>query len=266
MNADHQLDTRGSFARLSRRSFDQISLHGLRVDCIIGLYDRERLTSQSLEVDLTLGLPSPAGGFRGELEDSIDYARVAGLVQFTLEAGQFRHLESAAEAIAHLLLAPPHGSDTGRRPSWIELQLRKPAALHGRATPAVKIYREADALSFEEEQSYFGPVDILYERADCGVYRLRIPAGGEIPPHQHHELEEAELILSPGLLLQELPVSPGLSHFWPKRFTHGYRNPSCEEAAVLCINRPKFCMEDERIIEDFVLHDVTPYRRRYFEA
>ena len=243
---------------------DQIQLRGLRVDCIIGLYERERLCPQPLELDITIGLASLAGGFCGELEDSIDYAQVSGLVHFTLEAGRFRHLESAAEAIARLILAPAHTSSPGRRPSWVALQLRKPAALDGRATPAVQIYREATALSFEEEESYFGRVDIIYERPDCGLYRLRIPAGGEIPPHQHDELEEAELVLSPGLLLQGEAIEPGLGHFWPKRFVHGYRNPSKEEAAVLCLNRPKFKIEDERLIENAALHDTRPYRRRYF--
>ena len=39
---------------------DQIQLRGLRVDCIIGLYERERLCPQPLELDITIGLASLA--------------------------------------------------------------------------------------------------------------------------------------------------------------------------------------------------------------
>ena len=45
-------------------------------------------------------------------------------------------------------------------------------------------------------------MDIVHETGDAGVYRLSIRPGGEIPPHEHRKMDEAELVLTEGLLCQ----------------------------------------------------------------
>ena len=62
-------------------------------------------------------------------------------------------------------------------------------------------------------------------------------------------MEEHELVLSDGLLLQGSPVKAGTAHAWPKDFPHVYDNPTEQVRSILCIDRPKFIPEDEVLVE-----------------
>ncbi len=86
------------------RSLDKLSLRGMRLDCIVGLFDYERNTPQPVELDVTLHLDTREAARLGRLAKTVDYARVLGELRFILVAGRFRLLESAAEALAAWLI------------------------------------------------------------------------------------------------------------------------------------------------------------------
>ncbi len=224
---------------------DTIVLSGLTVNCIVGVYGEERRVAQALRVDVELHLdtrPVHSGaGFSG----TVDYARLAGELTFLLEACRFRMLESAAEAIARYVLAPPIAEAAQAQVQAVTLTLTKPEALAGRATPSVRIHRRASEYTYLVEEKSFGKVDIVYTAAEHGIYRLRIRPGGHIPTHVHRTMDEQELVLGSSLRLQGLPVSRGTAFHWPHDFPHRYDNPSDIEQTVLCVDSPPFDPADE---------------------
>jgi dihydroneopterin aldolase len=247
--------------------YDVVSLNDLQINCLVGIYQQERIDQQPLVLDCDIYLERRPGQFGDALATTIDYEVLAGELRFILCEGQFRLLETAAEALCSAILGPSAPDRSRKAPAAVTLTLRKPRALAGVATPAVTIHRTRDELAFTEEKNYFGRALILHENRDCGVYRLCIPAGGAIPPHMHGTLGEAELVMSDGLNLQGEPVSAGLAHAWPNGFVHTYTNPTDQERSVLCVNRPIFFLEDEQLVApDAPLQSVDPFRARYFGA
>lgn len=227
------------------RSLDKLSLRGMRFDCIVGLFDFERNTPQPVELDITLHFDTREAARIGRLAHTVDYARVLGELRFIMTAGRFRLLESAAEGIAAWLLAPPSADVPRPQVQVAEVSLSKLVALSGAAVPTLEIRRDRADYSMVTETKSFGFVDVIFETKECGVYRERIAPHTVLPTHVHHYLDESELVLGDGLLLQNKPVSAGLAHSWPRGFPHRYENPTDIEQSFLCIDRPAFIPTDE---------------------
>ncbi len=243
---------------------DRLSLTGMRFDCIVGLFDFERNTPQPVELDVTLHLDTRPAAKAGKLTSTVDYSRLLGELRFILVAGRFRLLESAAEAVGAWLLAPP--SQDVPRPSIeaVDVKLSKLVALSGAAVPTLEIHRTKADFSMATETKTFGFVDVVFETRECGVYRERITPKTVLPTHLHQHLDESELVLGDGLLLQNAPVAAGLAHTWPRGFAHRYENPTEIEQSFLCIDRPAFIPTDETEV-DIPLDKLTrPEPVRFF--
>lgn len=227
------------------RPLDVIELRQLSVQCIVGIYPAERGTPQPLELDVALYLDTRKAAAAGSLRDTVDYARLAGELRFLLETADFRMLETAAEALCRYILAPPT-EDSARAPvRAVTLRLSKPEALGLAGLASLQVHRAADEYQFEQEEKPFGRVDIVFQDEHVGIYRLRIAPGRTIPTHEHRVMNEAELVLGHGLLLQGRPVLAGTGFRWPRRFPHRYDNPRALEQTVLCVDRPAFLPDDE---------------------
>lgn len=222
-------------------TLDIIRLEGLVVQCVIGVYPSERDTPQPLEVDVALHLDTREAAELG-LRHTVDYAQVCGEIRFLLESCRFLLLETAAEALARYLLAPP---TTDRAPvKAVTLKLTKPAALDP-VRASLEISRHVEEMAYEVEDKPFGKVDIVFATTGCGIYRLRIAPGASIPTHVHRVMEEHEMILGEGLLLQHRPVPAGTVVHWRHHLAHRYDNPTAVEQTVLCVDRPSFIPDDE---------------------
>ena len=224
---------------------DSIRLNQLEVSCIVGVYPSERLIPQPLILDLELFIDTRPAAQGGGLKASIDYAKLCGELEFLLKSCRFLLLEEAAEAICRYLLAPTLTSIPRARIDSVSLALSKPEALKGRATPSVVVHRKRGEYSFEEEVKTFGLVDIIYETKGCGIYRLRVGPGKNIPTHLHQTMEEHEMMLTDGLRLQGQEVKAGTAFSWPQAHPHLYENVSSVEQVILCVDRPCFVAEDE---------------------
>jgi dihydroneopterin aldolase len=229
------------------------------VECIVGIHAHERVAVQPLECDIEVGFERRPGGFGASLEASCDYSRLEGMVRFVLGHGEFLLLEEAAEALCATALFP-HDA----QPAFCRVELRKPLALGGRTVPAIRIQRSTDECIPAIETNHFGTVDLLHEGPTCGIYMLRIPAGGAIPPHIHTWLFEAELVWDDGLELNGAAVPAGMGHVWPQDTVHGYINRTEREAKILCINRPRFDPSDEILVTNQTGGDPTACATRYF--
>ncbi len=236
---------------------DLIRITGLEVECVVGVYPHERDTPQTLRVDLELESPTEAAARHERLRDTVDYAAIAGQVAFLLESCRFRLLETAAHALALLLLAPPAPGERRAPIERARITLTKPRALAGRAVPSITITRDASWASMTHETKVFGTVDVLHETRDAGIYRLNIAPGKGIPLHVHRVMRESELVLGDGLLCQGRPVTPGTVFRWPHDAPHRYDNPTERWQTVLCVDAPRFDPADE-IEVDAPLADVAP--------
>jgi 7,8-dihydroneopterin aldolase/epimerase/oxygenase len=83
---------------------DTVFIHGLRVDAQIGIYRRERTTTQPVEIDLDIAMPNSRVFTSGKVSDTIDYAVVVDQIVKTLANTRFGLVEEMADAIANMIL------------------------------------------------------------------------------------------------------------------------------------------------------------------
>ncbi len=110
-------------------------LQGLRVDCIVGIYEHERQARQAVIVDIALDYDFAAAA----ASDAIGAARandgVASGVTELAQRRAFQLIETMAEETAAMLLA--------RLPQvrTVRLEIRKPAAVPAAACSFVRVER-----------------------------------------------------------------------------------------------------------------------------
>ncbi|MGH8681517.1 MAG: dihydroneopterin aldolase [Burkholderiales bacterium] len=83
---------------------NQLFLRDVRLEAKVGIYKRERVTSQPIALDLEIELPTDRVFGTGKVADTIDYAVVVVRIRAELEARRFGLVEELAEFIARLLL------------------------------------------------------------------------------------------------------------------------------------------------------------------
>lgn len=224
---------------------DAIAVEGLEVECIIGLYEHERVTPQCIVVNAKMAVDTTLAALHERLDETVDYECVSMQIAFILKLGKFRLLETAAQAIARTLLLAPTGGEARGPIHAVELELRKPAALGGRGVPLLRVVRHASDVAIKQESKSFGSVDVIHETADVGLYRLNVFSGRQIAMHVHRKMQEAELVLSAGLHCQGAPVARGSVRQWPLGLPHHYENRTNEIQSLLCVDRPPFIEDDE---------------------
>jgi dihydroneopterin aldolase len=83
---------------------DAIILRDLRVETLIGIHKRERHVTQTVSIDLDIGLPGTTVFTSDKVSDTIDYEQVALKIKALAASGHYRLVETLAERIARLLL------------------------------------------------------------------------------------------------------------------------------------------------------------------
>jgi dihydroneopterin aldolase len=114
-------------------SMNSIFIEGLRVDAWVGIYSRERLASQTVEFDLSFGVPE-AAAIRDNIADTIDYAAVVEYIRAELAGRHFNLIETLGEFVAGLLcekFAVP----------WVKIRLAKLGVMKGVRRVGVYIQR-----------------------------------------------------------------------------------------------------------------------------
>ena len=113
---------------------DCIFLREIKLEAKVGIYRRERVTSQPIELDLDIALPSDAVFQTGKVADTIDYAVVVGRLREELAERRFGLVEELAEFIARLLVAEFHSP-------WVRVSVAKLGILKGVKHVGVTIER-----------------------------------------------------------------------------------------------------------------------------
>ncbi|HWW20240.1 MAG TPA: dihydroneopterin aldolase [Steroidobacteraceae bacterium] len=115
-------------------SEDRIFLRGLTTQCIIGFIDWERLTPQTVVIDLEMPCDCARAARTDSVDDTVDYKRVAKRVLGWVGESKFQLVESLAHALALLLLAEfPF--------EWVRVSINKPGAISHSRDVGVSIER-----------------------------------------------------------------------------------------------------------------------------
>ena len=110
-------------------------LKSLQIDCIVGIYEQERHTPQTVVMDIDLDYDFAAAAGSDAIGDAVDYDVVASGVTELVRRRAFQLIETMAEEAAAMLLA--------RLPQVrkVRLEIRKPAAVPAAACSFVRVER-----------------------------------------------------------------------------------------------------------------------------
>jgi dihydroneopterin aldolase len=112
---------------------DFIFIEELRVEAWIGIYAREKAAPQTVELNLTFGVPDAAAE-RDDIADTIDYAVVIDRIRAELKQRHFNLIETLGEFVVSLLL-----DDFGA--SWVKIRIAKIGVMKGVRRVGVYIER-----------------------------------------------------------------------------------------------------------------------------
>ena len=87
-----------------RFSVDTIFLHGLKVECVIGIWEWERRITQTLLFDLDIGFDMTASARSEAVEDTLSYREVAKRVTAYAQETRANLVETLAQGVARILL------------------------------------------------------------------------------------------------------------------------------------------------------------------
>ena len=110
-------------------------IKNLRVDCVVGVYDHERVAPQPVLFDIELDYDFAAAADSDAIGAAVDYDRAAAAVTALVQERQFALLESMAEAVAAHLLDEMPPVQT------VRLEIRKPQAVPSAACSFVRVER-----------------------------------------------------------------------------------------------------------------------------
>ena len=113
---------------------DRVLISGLRLRCIIGINDWERLVPQEVTLDIALYRDLHRAGHTDRIEDTVNYRTIAKRVTAAVEGSSFRLVEALAESVAQTCLEDP-------LVERVDVTLRKPGAVRGADWVGVEVSR-----------------------------------------------------------------------------------------------------------------------------
>jgi len=113
---------------------DIIFLRELKVTTLIGVYEWEKRVPQTLQLDLDIALPDSRACQTDNIDDALDYSKVAQHIQTVLGEGHFSLLESLAEHIAQIILKDFNAP-------WVKVSVAKLQAIRNCKMVGVSIER-----------------------------------------------------------------------------------------------------------------------------
>ncbi|MFA9438758.1 dihydroneopterin aldolase [Uliginosibacterium sp. sgz301328] len=117
---------------------DFIFVEGLQVDARVGIYPREQLAPQAVEINLTFGVPESAAD-RDDISDTIDYDKVVSRIRAVLAERHFNLLETLGEFLVGLMF-----EEFGA--PWVRVSIVKLGVLRGVRRVGVYIERSREGV------------------------------------------------------------------------------------------------------------------------
>jgi len=113
---------------------DIIFLREMRAETIIGIYEWEKVTPQTIEIDMEIGIPSETPCHSDDISDTIHYGVVVERLRAALAERHFLLIEALAEYIAQVIR-----DDFGS--PWVKVSVSKLGILPGVKRVGVMIER-----------------------------------------------------------------------------------------------------------------------------
>ncbi|HCI54246.1 MAG: dihydroneopterin aldolase [Nitrosomonadales bacterium] len=113
---------------------DIIFIRELKVTTLIGIYEREKHVPQTLQLDLEIALPNSRACYSDDINDALDYAKVAQHIQSVLSEGHFSLVETLAEHIAQIILKDFNAP-------WVKVSVAKLQAIRNCRMVGISIER-----------------------------------------------------------------------------------------------------------------------------
>lgn len=113
---------------------DTVFITDLRIQTIIGIYDWERVTPQTVRLDLTMGWDSRRPAEGDDIAQALDYKQVSDRVVALVSTSRFQLVETLAERVAQLV-REEFGCP------WVRVRVAKPGAVKEAAEVGVEIER-----------------------------------------------------------------------------------------------------------------------------
>jgi dihydroneopterin aldolase len=119
---------------MEQADIDVVSIEGLSVDTIIGVYDWEKEKKQTLTLDIQMSWDNQAAAKSDDLNDALDYALVSEKVTQWVTEKPRQLIETVAEGVASLIL-----NEFGVQN--VEVKVSKPGAVPNATNVAVTVRR-----------------------------------------------------------------------------------------------------------------------------
>ena len=113
---------------------DLVFIEDLRIDTVIGVYDWERRTRQTIALDVEMAFDNTRPAATDAIADTLDYKAVSKRLIAFVEGSSFQLVETLAERCAALIR-----EEFGV--AWLRLKLSKPGAVRGARAVGVVIER-----------------------------------------------------------------------------------------------------------------------------
>jgi 2-amino-4-hydroxy-6-hydroxymethyldihydropteridine diphosphokinase len=113
---------------------DHLILTGLKVSCIIGIFEWERKQKQDVIIDLKFPCDSRRASRHDFVNETVDYKKIAKFTISFVEKSNFKLIETLAERLATLLIKNFNLPE-------IDLTISKPGAIRGSQNVGVQIQR-----------------------------------------------------------------------------------------------------------------------------
>ena len=115
---------------------DIVFIEDLRIDTVIGIYDWERRTRQTIALDIEMAFDNTKPAASDAIDDTLDYKAVSKRLIAFVEGSSFQLVETLAEKCAAILR-----DEFGVL--WLRLKLSKLGAVRGAKAVGVVIERGA---------------------------------------------------------------------------------------------------------------------------
>ena len=116
---------------------DTIFIRELRADAWIGIYEWEKLSPQTLDFNLEIGLDTHVAGESDNIRDTVDYGKVVERIRSDLKDQHFKLLEALAEHVSQVVL---HDF----KAQWVKISVAKINHMRGVKMVGVTIARRRE--------------------------------------------------------------------------------------------------------------------------
>lgn len=83
---------------------DIVFIQGLKIDCVIGIYDWERKIRQNIVLDIEMSTDIQVAGETDNIDQTIDYKAVSKRLIHFVQTSKFQLVETLAEKITQIII------------------------------------------------------------------------------------------------------------------------------------------------------------------